>query len=341
MNLRRSGHRCNSVRTGFQKPRAPPQKPHRFLTLFSRSTGQTLTTDNYVSDRQQEDTRRPRPPSRHRDQYGQHIPGGIPSKATTMKMKTFHKLGLAIALTACLPFAALEAAVIASWDLDNTTNGGLLPGGTNNFGPSPFIATTTASNVTVGGLTRGSGIGTTGSGALSGWGGNNFDTAAANLAAAIANNEFATFTFTPAVGYLLSFDDIAAYNIRRSGTGPTTGRWQYSVNGTDFFSIGVSDITWGATTSATGNNQAFIDLSGISALQNVGSGTTVTFRLATWGATNTGGTWYLNGASTNDALTLNGSVVPVPEPTGLALGGVGLVALAGIARVRRKTARSN
>ena len=113
------------------------------------------------------------------------------------------------------------------------------------------------------------------------------------------------------------------------------------MNGTDFFSIGVSDITWGATTSATGNNQAFIDLSGISALQNVGSGTTVTFRLATWGATNTGGTWYLNGASTNDALTLNGSVVPVPEPTGLALGGVGLVALAGIARVRRKTARSN
>jgi hypothetical protein len=44
-----------------------------------------LTTDNYVSERQQEDTRRPPTPGWHRDQYGQHIPGGILSEATTMK----------------------------------------------------------------------------------------------------------------------------------------------------------------------------------------------------------------------------------------------------------------
>ena len=36
-----------------------------------------------------------------------------------------------------------------------------------------------------------------------------------------------------------------------------------------------------------------IDLSGTPALQNVGAGTNVTFRIVNWGGTNSGGTWYI------------------------------------------------
>ncbi len=52
------------------------------------------------------------------------------------------------------PFAPL--AVTTAWDFSPQV------GGTNNFGPSPLAATSSDPNVTAGGLTRGSGIGTTG-----------------------------------------------------------------------------------------------------------------------------------------------------------------------------------
>jgi hypothetical protein len=55
-----------------------------------------------------------------------------------------------------------------------------------------------------------------------------------------------------------------------------------------------SPITWGTVTTATGNPQTAIDLSGIADLQNLGGGTTVTFRIVNMGATSSGGTWYFN-----------------------------------------------
>ena len=57
-----------------------------------------------------------------------------------------------------------------------------MPGGANNFGPSPLAATSSGANVTVGGLTRGAGVGTGGTGAARGWGGVTFT--GANEAAA-------------------------------------------------------------------------------------------------------------------------------------------------------------
>jgi len=197
-----------------------------------------------------------------------------------------------------------RADVLASWE---TT-------GLSNFGPSPFTATTANANLIVGGLTRGSGITTGGSAGAAAWGGVNF--AGTDEASAISGNDFATFTITANAGNMVSFTDIPAYNIRRSGTGPTTGIWQYQVGSGSFTDIG-SAITWGSNTTGTGNSKPAIDLSGISDLQNVPAGTTVTFRIVNWSG-GASGTWYINNISAGADLQVEGTVSPAaPLPPGV------------------------
>ena len=113
-----------------------------------------------------------------------------------------------------------------------------------------------------------------------------------DFATAISANDFITFTLTGNGSNALSIDSFGAYNVRRSGAGPTTGQWQYSTDGTVFTNIG-SAIVWGSGTTAAGNAQSAITLNSTSALQNVAGGTTITFRLALWGGSGAG-TWYLN-----------------------------------------------
>ena len=192
------------------------------------------------------------------------------------------------------------AQAIVGWDVS----------GLSAYGVSPFAPGTTDANLTVVGLTRGTGVGTTPTAAGNAWGGtdwNNGTTLITTQVDAISTSHFATFSMTPKAGYQMSLSSISAYNIRRTATGPTTGIWQYSLDGTTFNNIGTA-ITWGSTTSAGGNSQTSISLSGISSLQNVAAGTTVTFRVVNWGASGTG-SWYFNNLSTlgND-LVINGTV---------------------------------
>ena len=189
-----------------------------------------------------------------------------------------------------------------------------LPGGSNNFGPSPFAATSNNTNLTIGGLTRGSGVGTGGTAAANGWGGTAFNQISS--ANAITNNTFVSFTVTPNTGYKVSFSDIPVYNVRRSNSGPPNGLWQYKVGAGAFTDIG-STINWGGG-SSTGNDQPMISLSGIPALQNVPAGTTVTFRIVSWGGTNSSGTWYLYDPNNNRPLVVNGTVEPLCAVTGTA-----------------------
>ena len=176
-----------------------------------------------------------------------------------------------------------------------------LTNGAGDFGPSPFNASTTDSNLTVGGLTRGSGVAQTGTGAANAWGGTDFNSTTA--AAAITANKFVTFTMTATTGYKFSIASIEKYNIRRSASGPSTGQWQYQVGSGAFTNIG-SAITWGPVTSNAGNEQVAINLSGITELQNVAAGTTVTFRIVNYGASGTG-SWYINGHANATSKTLN------------------------------------
>lgn len=171
---------------------------------------------------------------------------------------------------------------IAGWDFN----------GLSGYGSSPQTATNSNSNVTIGGLTRASGFGTGGTAATNAWGGD-------------GGNGTATFTVKANSGYTLSLSEISAYNVRRSNTGATTGQWAYSLDGTNFTNIG-SAITWGSTTTSAGNSQSAISLLGISALQNLSSATTVTFRIVNSGGTT--GTWYLNHFQSGDDFIVQGVV---------------------------------
>jgi hypothetical protein len=239
---------------------------------------------------------------------------------------------LAASLVAGLAFTASGQNLIG-WDFNG------LPGGSWNFGPSPFTATEISANITSSGLIRNHTLGT-GTGAARGWGANNWDTNATSAALAITADNFFTFTIAPAAGFQVSLTSINSYNIRRSSSGPSTGIWQYQIGTGSFTDIG-SAITWGSTTTVAGNAQSAIDLSGFQALQDVTD--TITIRLVAWGATNSGGTLYLNEGSTQtdgvSDFSLAGSVTAIPEPGTIAalidLGAFGLVVYV---RRRRKVA---
>ena len=109
--------------------------------------------------------------------------------------------------------SASSPTVLIGWDVS------ALPGGVNNFGPSPLSPTTNGANLTIAGLTRGAGVGTNGSAAGRAWGGNTFTNSSA--ASAIASNRFATFAVMVNAGFKVSYSSLSKFDYRRSGTGPT------------------------------------------------------------------------------------------------------------------------
>ena len=165
----------------------------------------------------------------------------------------------------------VHAPILAGWDVSTQ------PGGVNNYGLSPLSATTTDANLAIGGLTRGSGVGTTGTAAARGWGGLGWNVASS--ADAITADKVATFTVTANSGFKVSFNAISRFDYRRSGTGATNGVIQYQVGGADTF----HDLVTVAypSTASTGGPLDPIDLSGIPALQDVAASTVVTFRVST------------------------------------------------------------
>ncbi len=237
----------------------------------------------------------------------------------------------------------VAADVVAGWDFNTLT------GGAAKWGPSPFAPTTTAANLSYVGLTRGPAVstgatGSTGAAAAAAWGGNTWFGGTASpdsLDNAITRGAYVTFSLTASDGYSLSLSDVAAYNVRRSNTGPSLGQWQYQIGSGSFANIG-SAITWGSTTSASGNAQTSISLSGISPLQSVSAGSTVTFRIVNYNtgtAGSSGGTWYLNDPTKTAAndFVINGAVSLVPEPSTYAMALAGL-ACGGYSLFRRRRA---
>ena len=215
--------------------------------------------------------------------------------------------------------------VIGGW------NTSALPGGTNDFGPSPFSATTTAANVTVGGLTRGSGVGTTGTGAARAWGGNNWNSTEAG---GISGNQFVTFTVKANAGYKMSLSSINPFDYRRSSAGAGSGALQYKINAGSY--VPIATLTF-SNTSSSGGSVGSTDLSGIAALQNLPSSSTVTFRIVPYGASAAGGTFYIfdTGNSTATDFAVNGTVCPVitftATPTNTCPGGSnGQIAVSGV-----------
>ncbi len=127
-----------------------------------------------------------------------------------------------------------------------------------------------------------------------------------NKAAAVSNAECLQFTLEPKTAYRMSLSAINV-NIRRSGTGPNAYQWQYSLDNFATAGVDVGAVGSYVGTEANGAAMPTVDLSGVSALQNVASGQKVTFRLYAWGATGAAGTFSV-GRLAGDDLVVMGDV---------------------------------
>lgn len=171
-------------------------------------------------------------------------------------------------------------------------------------------STTTDPHLNASSLTRGAGVvsstlanGFTGSG----W---NVTT----LADAVTNNKYYQFTVSASNGFQANLSTLDAY-FRRSSTGPTTFQWEYSLDG--FASAGVtigSPISYTLTTT-NGDAQTQLDLSGITALQNAASSSTITVRLYGWGASASGGTFAIGRPTGANSLAIGGSATAIVTST--------------------------
>ena len=233
-------------------------------------------------------------------------------------IKSLHKLiTFAAGLAVIWGFTGQSPAVtLAGWDAHASSS----------YGVSPLAVSVADPNLTVGGLTRGSGVGTSGTAAARAWGGVTWNSS--SEADAVTANQFATFTITANSGYTVSFTTVSQFNYRRSGTGPTTGVLQYQIGAGSFIDIGT--VAYSSSASA-GAALAPVDLSGIADLQNVAAGTVVTFRIVNYGGTSASGSWYIYDVANSmaDDFEIQGTVSPVP--TGAAPGNIVVTPPAAIA----------
>jgi len=166
-------------------------------------------------------------------------------------------------------------------------------------------STTTNSGISSSSIVRGAGV--TATSLANAFSANGWDNA--SLATAITDNAYFEFTVKALTGNSVSLSTLDA-NFRRSGTGPIDFQWQYSLDGFATSANIGSAINYTGTTT-NGDAQTQIDLSGISALQNVPSATTITIRLYGWNATQATGTFALGRLAGND-LAIGGSVTIPP-----------------------------
>jgi hypothetical protein len=184
-------------------------------------------------------------------------------------------------------------AQIAAWDLtgEGTTSA------VTTSAADIYNANLDASNL----LTRGAG-------AAWSTGSNSFRTTGfQNNGIATTNTDYFQFTLSASPGYQLSLSTIDA---KFAGTATfaaspgVSSQFAYSLDGTTFTLITSPSITIG--TPAT---LPQVDLTGIAALQNVGAGTTVTFRYYASGQTATGGWGFNSSAAGVYGLAVGGTVV--------------------------------
>lgn len=186
---------------------------------------------------------------------------------------------------------------IVSWEMN-----------TNAGNEATFNATTLNANLNTVTLSRGSGLST--SALANSFSSNNF-TVGGIQSDAETNGDYLEFQISAMVGYEVSMSTLDA-NFRRSSTGPDSFLWKYSTDGVNFTDIGTT-ISY-TSTATNGTAQTQIDLSAITALQDVDFGTTVTFRLYGWGASGSTGSFAI-GRLTGDDLSFGGTVSAVGSCT--------------------------
>jgi hypothetical protein len=142
---------------------------------------------------------------------------------------------------------------------------------------STYNATTNNVNLNTSILSRGSGIGI--NPVANGFTSDKWVTFNTSESKAIGDKEYFEFSIQSKAGFCTSLSTLNA-KIRRSEKGPENYSWKYSIDGVTFNDI----IETTVTNQDTGKVQNEVLLSSISDLQNVGTGTIITFRIYAWGA---------------------------------------------------------
>ena len=189
-----------------------------------------------------------------------------------------------------------------------------------NFNDGTTNASATAANLTAGAFTSAGGLGSLAvtanstvravgdTGYVVTWTGTSVGSS--GEAGAITGLDYFTFTLTPSAGHSMSIDQISFYAwMNTSGT--LTDDYNYfvrsSATGATTLGTYTSALRVGNSTVPTTANQYTLNLSGVTALQNVTTATTFTIGM------------YLDNASTSfmriDSVSLSGTITPVPEPT--------------------------
>ncbi len=209
---------------------------------------------------------------------------------------------------------ALTPQVLAAWDVSGLT------GGSGNYGASPLAPTTyQTGDVTVVGLTRGAGVGQAGTAAARGWGGTAWNSA--NVGNAVAAQQYATFEVEATAGRVMSIFSINKLDYRRSSIGATGGELQYSLAGAPYAYAATLNYS---SIAVSGGTHPPIDLSGVTALQNVPAETPIVFRIVNVGAANATEPWYLYdtaGSAAHD-LEVLGIICETPIAYNVTGGGV-------------------
>lgn len=203
-------------------------------------------------------------------------------------MKRYLKTALTLAIV-CF-FTKISVAQIAAWELNG-----------NNGDETTVAATTLNGNLAATSISRGGGVSPSALG--NAFSSSNWSTGS------LSSTDYYQFTIQANSGYQVSLSTLDV-NFRRSSTGPNTFQWQYSLNGFSTTGTNIGSAISYTATSTNGTAQTQISLSSISALQNVGSSTTITFRLYGYSAGASGGTFAIGRLSGND-LAIGGSVTAV------------------------------
>ena len=172
--------------------------------------------------------------------------------------------------------------------------------------PTWDVATIDANLVQTATLTRGAG-------APESTGGNSFRTVGfQNDGIDVTNTDYFQFELTPLTGFKMSLSSIdgqvkgTASFATNNGNAGVENQFAYSLDGTTFTLIGAPELI------TTGNSALpTIDLSGITALQNIAAGTTVTFRFYASGQTTTGGWGFTSASATTENLVIGGTSAAV------------------------------
>lgn len=255
---------------------------------------------------------------------------------------------LALAMFVCCPLTGMSVAraeVLVDYNLSTFS------------GTISAPATTQATGLTATDITRGPGlipISLNRGFSAQGW--NNSGTTTTTRADAISGNKYYTFALTIAPGATASFSDITVGLYKSAITSPASMEWQYSFD--NFVTTGSTLTTFnhygrnsgtppGSLTpfqwmtvdtpgQSNGNPTPPLDISTVSALQNVAGPATVSFRLYGWGSINGNATTPTNTlAIGRDTGPLINGTVSVPEPASICLVATA-AGIGGLIRARRR-----